>query len=96
MSIQDESFPYDGDLEFSYNSDKSLIFPHQKRLNKALTHKEETVCDHSPARECNTTAYSCHDNSIPSSNDSSAPAETSGKTNASEPNNLHRKYRSSK
>ena len=92
MSIQDESFPYDDDLEFSHNSGKSLAFPHQKRFNKALSHKEETVCNYSPSKECNTTEYSCHNNSTPSSNDSTAPAETSGKTNASEPNDLHGKY----
>ncbi|TMW48140.1 hypothetical protein DOY81_006773 [Sarcophaga bullata] len=89
MSLQDESFPYDDDLEFSHNSGKSLAFPHHKRLSKALSHKEETVCNHSPAKECDITSFSCHDNSLPSSNDSSAPAETSGKTNASEPNDLH-------
>lgn len=90
MSIQDESFPYDNDLEFSHNSGKNLVFPYHKlQLNQTLSHKKQTVDHHSPAKECDITSYSCQDNSTPSSNDLSTPAETSGKTNASEPNNLH-------
>ncbi|KAI8122245.1 hypothetical protein FF38_07668 [Lucilia cuprina] len=96
MSLQDESFPYDDDLEFSRNSGKNFVFPHHKpRRPSGLANKEpeeehDQVDQHISNNTNISTSSSIHqqDESTQSSNDFCPPSETSGKTNASEPNDL--------
>ncbi|XP_065361021.1 protein swallow [Calliphora vicina] len=92
MSIQDESFPYDDDLEFSRNSGKNLVFPHHKpRRTSALANNESIEGQQHVSTNSNISTSSPlqnQDDSIESSNDFCPPSETSGKTNASEPNDM--------
>ncbi|XP_061386094.1 protein swallow [Musca vetustissima] len=94
MSIQDESFPYDDDLEMSRTSGQPMIFPHHKpRLIKVNSRDlEEDDDDDEMGEEGNaeisTVSSPGHNtrnnDSTQSSNDGPPESETSGKTNASE------------
>ncbi|KAM7358840.1 swallow [Cochliomyia hominivorax] len=95
MSIQDESFPYDDDLELSRNSGKNIVFPHFRRgttVSSSLENNNPEVVENVNPSEKNISSSSSpiqnQDDSANSSNDFCPPSETSGKTNASEPNDL--------
>lgn len=92
MSIQDESFPYD-DLDTSRNSAQHMVFPHHNpRLTKlnsidqvhtaTVSRIDEDIYDEDASA---TSSPKNRDDSMQSSNDGPPESETSGKTNASEP-----------
>lgn len=97
MSIQDESFPYDDDLELSRNSGKNFVFPN-RNLRRAATTATSSLAredpidnQHNVSGKSSITASSSPLQNQDDSNEFCAASETSGKTNASEPNDLQGK-----
>lgn len=90
MSIQDESFPHDDDLELSRSSGKHFVFPHFKPRRSALANNYDNDKDQLAVTNQNISSLSLQDQneSTQSSNDCCSPSETSTKTDASEPNYL--------
>lgn len=92
MSIQDESFPYD-DLETSRNSGQHMIFPHHKpriiKINSQDIEDEddEEMNNNEHHSTVSSPGHHHHQNDSTESSNDGGPneSETSGKTNASEP-----------